>query len=310
MFTQEDAPIYPSAAAAKSSAAAGRRDERPSRVRWWWGLIGFAGGAGSHIFLSLAIGAVIVLSNRGQGGTQSLLDKLMSPGWLSFQVVLTSGILALWALGLPKALKVSVKGFLKLSHARPMAYLWSLVGMAACGFVVDQVLFLLHNAAPQLFDTEGLAAFGRSFAGASLGGYVLMTVVVALGPGLGEELMFRGLVLRSFVSGMPAWAAVLLSSALFGALHWNMLQGVGAAIIGVYLGLVTLLTGSLWPAVLAHAVNNTISSLYARYSVADSVEVFRQGHPLWLVSAAAVVTVLAVWQLFKAQDTSVNAADA
>lgn len=301
MSNREDSFYEYEADTARPVSDSGRGPRPSSELRWWWGLIGFVGGAVCHILFSIAIGAVIILSNRGQGGTESLLQKLMSPAWLSFQVALTSGILALWAMGLPKVLKVSVKNFLKLTRPRPMSYLWSLVGMVACGFLVDEALFLLHSASPELFSTDGLAAFGRSFAGASVGGYILLTVIVALGPGIGEELMFRGLVLRSFVGGMPAWAAVLLSSALFGLLHWNMLQGVGAGLIGVYLGLVTLVTGSLWPAVIAHAANNTISSLFARYSAVDSVEVFKQGHPMWLVCAAAAATGFAVWQLVKAR---------
>jgi hypothetical protein len=94
------------------------------------------------------------------------------------------------------------------------------------------------------------------------------TLLVALAPAaLFEEVLLRGypfLVLRE--TGGPV-AAVVVTSAVFGALH---LQNPGAtvasvavvALAGVFLGGVLLATGSLWAAFTAHlAWNWTLAAL-------------------------------------------------
>jgi membrane protease YdiL (CAAX protease family) len=86
---------------------------------------------------------------------------------------------------------------------------------------------------------------------------------------------------------------VLLTAILFGAIHFDALQGLGALLIGLYLGYVALATGSLWPAVAAHAINNLLCALFARLDPAGIGSAFETGHP-WLLVAASVVAVAAV----------------
>lgn len=91
--------------------------------------------------------------------------------------------------------------------------------------------------------------------GASAGQLAL----VALAAGIGEEVLFRGLVQRGLADwiGPPWGSAVGLSAAalLFGVCHWlNMTYAFLAVGAGVYLGLLLELTGSLWTPLVAHAV--------------------------------------------------------
>jgi membrane protease YdiL (CAAX protease family) len=77
--------------------------------------------------------------------------------------------------------------------------------------------------------------------------------------GLGEELLFRGLVqagLARLISG-PAgiWIALLAASLLFGVFHWlSTTYALLAAAAGLYFGWLLIATGSLWPPVVAHAL--------------------------------------------------------
>ncbi len=91
----------------------------------------------------------------------------------------------------------------------------------------------------------------------------LALVVVSVGP-LVEELLFRGLLLSSLLRHMrPAWA-VGLSSLLFAAVHlpdlgylWYAVPNL--ALLAAVLAWLRLRSGSLWPAVLAHGVNNALA---------------------------------------------------
>jgi len=76
-----------------------------------------------------------------------------------------------------------------------------------------------------------------------------------------QELQFRGLILGALDRVAPPWAANLGQAAFFGLAHIAVVyQGPGAAfvpvtiVLGFVLGWVTQRTGSLWPAIVIHAV--------------------------------------------------------
>jgi hypothetical protein len=95
------------------------------------------------------------------------------------------------------------------------------------------------------------------------GRVVALTLVIGLVPGLCEELFFRGYVQTRLVARFGAPRAVVAAGLLFGAVHLDPVQSPLAAALGVYLGLVALRAGSIWPAVAAHAANNMIAVLTA-----------------------------------------------
>ena len=83
--------------------------------------------------------------------------------------------------------------------------------------------------------------------------------LVAVVAGLGEELLFRGLLQAGlgWLIGVPGgtWIALLVASLVFGVFHWlNTTYALLAACAGVYFGLLLMATGSLWPPIVAHAL--------------------------------------------------------
>ena len=90
---------------------------------------------------------------------------------------------------------------------------------------------------------------------------------VVLGAPLTEEPLLRGLILGGFTLRYGARNAILYSALLFGFTHLNPWQLPAAVLIGLVAGWLTLRTGSLWPAVLAHALNNLTSSLSRAWQI-------------------------------------------
>ena len=88
------------------------------------------------------------------------------------------------------------------------------------------------------------------------GSVTMIVVICVLAPVL-EEMLFRGIILRSFLGQYPKWAAILASAGLFGFAHMNIYQYVGAVIIGVFLGWLYERTRSLLPCIALHAAYNT-----------------------------------------------------
>jgi len=75
-----------------------------------------------------------------------------------------------------------------------------------------------------------------------------------------EELVFRGAVFSTFLRYCAPWVSVVLSASVFTAMHLSY-QGYPAVlayvwILGVWLGLLRLRSGSLWPCILTHGANN------------------------------------------------------
>jgi len=84
-------------------------------------------------------------------------------------------------------------------------------------------------------------------------------VTVTIAAPLGEELFFRGFAFPAFRRGMGTVAAALTTGAMFSFIHLDRVGFLGLWEIGVLLAFLRLRTGSLWTAVICHAVNNGIA---------------------------------------------------
>jgi membrane protease YdiL (CAAX protease family) len=72
-----------------------------------------------------------------------------------------------------------------------------------------------------------------------------------------EEVFFRGYLLPGIARSMHVWAAIVVSSALFGIAHADLGSLAPLVVIGLLLGVVRYKTRSLWPSIFLHTLNNT-----------------------------------------------------
>ncbi len=83
-------------------------------------------------------------------------------------------------------------------------------------------------------------------------------------PGFCEEFSHRGMVLGN-IKRDGAVRAILFSALLFGLMHLNIVQVGYAFVVGLILGTITLLTKSIFPAMIVHGVSNSINT-YLSYA--------------------------------------------
>jgi uncharacterized protein len=86
-------------------------------------------------------------------------------------------------------------------------------------------------------------------------------LIVVLAP-LSEEIFFRGFMYAGLRRAMPLLIAALISSLVWGALHLgagNIGVAIQLTVFGVVLAWLYERTGSLWPPILAHTINNSIA---------------------------------------------------
>jgi membrane protease YdiL (CAAX protease family) len=128
--------------------------------------------------------------------------------------------------------------------------------------------------------------------------YLIATAITAVvAAPIIEEVVFRGLVLRGFLSRMGPALAIALQGVLFGVAHVDPVRGIGnigLAIVlsgvGVAFGAAAFLTRRLGPTVIAHAIFNGVVLTIVLSGVFDDVET-DFGSPQVPPAAAASVLV-------------------
>lgn len=98
--------------------------------------------------------------------------------------------------------------------------------------------------------------------GESTTNLLLVSVLVCVVAPVGEELFFRGFFFGALRNWRGPWTAAILTGLTFGAVHLGSApvgQLVPLAIFGVGLCLLYQWTGSLYPSIALHALNNAIA---------------------------------------------------
>jgi sodium transport system permease protein len=132
-------------------------------------------------------------------------------------------------------------------------------------------------------------------------GILLELLCLALLPAICEELAFRGFILSGLHRRFRPRNAVLLSSFLFALFHLNVFLFLPAFVLGVVLGLLTVRSRSVVPAVLFHFLYNAFligSVLLGRQADEAIPAPLRQ---LWpgIAGGCLLVALALVWWLYR-----------
>ncbi|HKG20776.1 MAG TPA: type II CAAX endopeptidase family protein [Blastocatellia bacterium] len=138
---------------------------------------------------------------------------------------------------------------------------------------------LLYSALAIALYFAGVVAFERFGSGKTLAPlfassareWLSVLLGVAFSP-VSEEILFRGFILRELGERAGFWWANLLTSILFVSIHWPhwlwatgfkpwmVITSATIFILSLFLGYLVRLSGSVWPSVAAHILNNFIAS--------------------------------------------------
>lgn len=126
-----------------------------------------------------------------------------------------------------------------------------------------------------------------------------------------EEFLFRRIVLCSLARKMSGWKALLLSSLMFAAAHFNLWQALPAFILGCLLGWICLRTGNWWASVLLHALNNSLTIAVSVFFGPDVAltplsQVMTPGLYYLLVILSAVVAAAGIWLIYRITRTTIQ----
>ncbi len=100
--------------------------------------------------------------------------------------------------------------------------------------------------------------FQELFAGMLGENTLLIFITVAISAPILEEILFRGIILDGFLKNYAPTKAILWSAVIFGLIHMNPYQFIGATLVGILMGWIYWRTKSLWLCILIHFLNNSL----------------------------------------------------
>ncbi|MGN9164705.1 CPBP family glutamic-type intramembrane protease [Tissierellaceae bacterium HCP3S3_D8] len=88
--------------------------------------------------------------------------------------------------------------------------------------------------------------------------YIISFLIMAVSPGICEEIMFRGVMLHGY-KDLGYKKSIIITGILFGIFHFTLLNLVGPIVLGIIFGIMVYKTDSIYSSMLAHTINNSIA---------------------------------------------------
>ena len=129
----------------------------------------------------------------------------------------------------------------------------------------------------------------------------MMLLVFAVAPGICEEVMFRGFMMR-FYEGYGKIAAVLISAFLFAVFHLDPFKLVQVMLLGTLLGYLTIRSGSIYNSMFSHFINNALAIVLVNFESAAWLKPFitaKTAYKYWIVVPAALILAGSLWVFHK-----------
>jgi sodium transport system permease protein len=185
----------------------------------------------------------------------------------------------------------------------------ALVAAAAIGLAAPVLNVALVRLLDLNIQSEEMERINREMSAFVEASPVVAALVFGVLPAVCEELFFRGFVLSGLSSafrGRGAEArAVVLSSVLFAVFHIFPEKWLPTFLVGLLLGFLAIRTGSIWPGMLAHAINNASAVLRGWKPVGDLADRVGESvsRPVAAVALVAAIGLLLLTRPARAPET-------
>ena len=173
--------------------------------------------------------------------------------------------------------------YLRLGRARAAAVVLG----ALCGVAGTLLAMGVMAAAQRVMPRSWVETFDvAKLFDRSLAERVLLALIATFVAPPCEEIAFRGYLQTTLLSRRGPAVAIVASSVLFAVIHLDPVRLPALLVLGAVFGWLAWRSGSLWPAVAAHAANNGVVSLFAIAAPRGAPEV---ENPSLLAALGAIV---------------------
>ena len=248
-----------SAQATNVAKGAGRPNEGEREPRRGIGVWTVLGAFAVYVVAQVVVTVAVLAATGALGAQDEIEAALASPGVVLVGVASAGGA-ALAGAALAAAIKR--RGFRALGLRR-VSGRWLVVGLGAGlgAMLVNRLLVLLYFWATG--DATNPQAGLAETADGTLPQFALMLLLGGLLVPFAEELLFRG-VLYGWLRRWGVVVATAASAVVFGVFHLAPVLLVPTVLVGVVNAVLYERSGSIWPAVAAHAANNVVLFALAR----------------------------------------------
>ncbi|WP_130178576.1 CPBP family intramembrane glutamic endopeptidase [Cryobacterium sp. SO1] len=173
-----------------------------------------------------------------------------------------TGVVGLFVSGLMGLIALAVVVLVRIRGLAPFGFRRAKVRHLALGAALGLAAFVILSIAAFAFMAVGgeVQNVQASYQAGAAGGVLSLVLTFVAGSvitPIGEEAFFRGVIANSLLARYGAWIGIIASAAIFAAAHGiNPIMG-RAFVVGVLAALLFRRTGSIWPGVMLHGVNNT-----------------------------------------------------
>ena len=148
----------------------------------------------------------------------------------------------------------------------PQKWVWSAVGLGVAAALVRMLIaFVLLEQFPAL--EESAEALSEAFNFEENWQMIVAGLLATLIVPFYEEIFFRGVVHNGLANRIGVWGAILISSIIFGLIHFFPIQIITAFLLGLVLGWLYEKSDNLWIPIICHVVNNGIAMFMSILSI-------------------------------------------
>jgi len=133
--------------------------------------------------------------------------------------------------------------------------------------------------------------------------FIVVFIVVAIIPAVGEELIFRGILQNKLhIYFKNIHVAIIVTAILFSGFHLQFFGFVPRLFLGILFGYIYYWSGNLWYPILGHFINNGFTLiliyLYQTGSIGIDIET-QEAYPLNIILIFSVITIYMLFSFWK-----------
>ncbi|MCM1153811.1 MAG: ABC transporter permease [Roseburia sp.] len=140
----------------------------------------------------------------------------------------------------------------------------SYIGSAVMAFGMVCLNLVISTGMVNLFPNSA-DSVTTTFEGLTTGGVGSAFLVIAVTPAICEEMLFRGMIFHSMKARYRITTSIVTVAVLFGLYHMSLVKFIPTGFLGLMFCYVVYKTGSIFPAMLMHFINNAVSVLLMYY---------------------------------------------
>src|SRR5690606_3821612 len=89
--------------------------------------------------------------------------------------------------------------------------------------------------------------------------YIIAFVSLVVVAPVAEEVLFRGYLLGKLRKYVPLWGAILITSVLFGIVHFQWNVGIDVFALSIVLCILRVVSRGLWAPIMLHMLKNGVA---------------------------------------------------